>query len=94
MGAPRIRGRKRRARKNPIANRQSGFLLNVAPLAAAARAASGLYKTVHDVKQSKKVASEKMRHDLAVEKIAREGKGLRLKPYKRGKGLKKKRRRR
>ena len=59
-----------------------------------AEAAAGLYKTVHDVEQSKKIASEKMRHYLAIEKISREGKGLRLKPYKRGRGLKKKRRRR
>ena len=87
MGAPRKRARKCRARKIPIASRQGGFLQYVAPLAAAAGAAAGLYKTVHDVKQSKKVASEKMRHELAMEKIAREGKGLRLKPYKRGKGL-------
>ena len=92
MGAPRKRGRKRRTRMIPIANHQDIFLQYVAPLATTATTAARLYKTVKNVKQSKKIASEKLRHDIAIDNIAREGKGLSLKSYKRGKGLKKKRR--
>lgn len=93
MGARRST-RKKRCRKLPLATRRGGFLQYVAPIAAAAGAAASLYKAHKDSKQNKKLADEKVRHNLEMEKIASQGKGLRLKPYKRGKGLKKKRRRR
>lgn len=72
----------------PIAKR-GGFLPFLLPALSAIGAltggTAGVIKTINDAKAAKKLLEEAERHNRAIE-----GRGLYLSPYKRGKGLKKK----
>ncbi|KAJ8953493.1 hypothetical protein NQ318_023614 [Aromia moschata] len=76
--------------------RKGGFLPLLLPilgaLGALGRGAAGIAKAVNDVKTSKQQLAEEQRHNLAMEKAATTGKGLKgkglyLAPYRKGKGL-------
>lgn len=80
--------RKKTRRIMPIAKR-GGFIPFLLPalsaLGALSGGAAGIAKAVNDAKAAKKQLEEAQRHNKAME-----GRGLYLSPYKRGKGMKKK----
>ena len=81
--------RKRKTRKIPIAKR-GGFLI---PLAAGAfGVGSSLYNTFRGLKHNQKMLQEQLRHNQLMETLRRQGKGLYMRPYKRGRGVKKSKR--
>lgn len=81
-------GKKKKKRALPIAKR-GGFLPFLLPALSAIGAltggAAGVAKAVNDAKAARKQLEEMQRHNRAME-----GRGLYLAPYKKGKGLKKK----
>lgn len=78
--------KKKRTRKIPIAKR-GGFIL---PALTGVATAATVIKTIKDMINSKKMVKETERHNRVMEDLAKQGKGLYLKPYKKyGGGTKK-----
>jgi hypothetical protein len=63
------------------------ILAGLSAIGAIAGGASGIAKAVNDAKSAKKQLNESQRHNKTMEAIALRGKGLFLKPYKKGFGL-------
>lgn len=88
--AKKRRGRKKKqTRKIPI-NKVGGFVTALPLLGSAIAAGSSVYKTYKDVSNARKAMEEQVRHHKKMEELAKRGRGLFLRPYKKkGGGLKK-----